>query len=380
MKRKGLLVRPAVGAILAAGGAALIVACGGGSSDSSGTTTAATATVSSYAGPGSRWDVSLAGDGTFSITKREAPTTPVVVTITGDYTELSSGFLKLTVGTVSADPGVDAPSVGDVGYALSVPGYVFILKPLDATDDQIIPMVSSGTCPSADIDANWVVVNVEDGVDASDAGTDFLGTFHFDVGTGTPSLPARYSLSQNPVGMQNMNGGNCSDGVLVVDGEAEMYLTTNGGAIVRTGIATRNDETDDTYIFGFAKETLGSVGAVAGDYAGLLFDGSQSAGSQISPISITCDALGACTGTMVTDIEANTLSSETVTINLTTADNPDVGFITGTISDSSPGSSAGNLSCMANIDAQGSGKNIVTCAGQSPGDPTKLFNVLLVSK
>ena len=370
--------KPFVATIAALGSAALIVACGGGSSSTS--STAGTVNTASYAGPGSRWDVSMAGDNTFSITKRETPTTPVVMTITGDYAELPSGFVKLTVGAVTAAPGAGAPSVGDVGYALNVPGYVFILKPLDATDDQIIPMVSSGNCPTADLDANWVVVNVEDGVDASDSGSDLFGTFHFDSATGTPTLPTRYALDQTPLTGMNMTGGNCANGVMVVDGEAEMYLTTSGGAIVRTGISTPQDETDDTYIFGFAPETIASIGSMAGDYAGLLFDGSETTGNQISPVSVSCDATGACTGTIVTDIENNTLSTDTVAINLANVNNPGNGFITGTISVSAPGSTAGNLSCMANINAQGTGKNIMTCVGQSPGDATQLFNVLLVSK
>jgi hypothetical protein len=159
-----------------------------------------------------------------------------------------------------------------------------------------------------------------------------------------------------------------------------MYLTTNGGAIVRTGIDTPSNGNDDNVIFGFSQQTVGDIGNVAGDYAGLLFDANQASGSQISPVSVTCASNGTCTGNIVTDIETNTLSAESVTISLTTVDNPSTGFITGTITNSEPGSIAGNMACMANADAQGTGKNIVSCVGQSPGDATEMFNVLLVSK
>lgn len=385
MKIKDFVLKPIAALLVAASSAALIVACGGGSGGSS--NSSGSGGGSSYSGPGSRWNVSLAGDNNFTITKSETAISPVVLTITGSYTELPAGFLKLTVGGVDADPSVtDAPAVGDAAYALNVPGYVFFLKPIDPTSDQVIPMVASGSCPSADMNANWVNVNVEAGVSAADATSSMYGTFNFDVATGTPTLPSTYSLTQSSLGTDNLSGGTCTDGLLILNNdlgvaETEAYLTTNGGAIVRTGIDTPNDETDDTYIFGLAQETIADIANLADEYAGLLFDAGQPGGSQISPVSVSCNAAGACTGTIVTDIDANTLSTDTVSISLTTADNPEAGFITGTISVPSGGGTVpGNLTCIANINAQGSGKNILSCVGQSPEDNTQLFNVLLVSK
>ena len=376
MKIKDFTFKPFLGLALSASVIALITACSSGS----GVSGSGAVAGDSYTGPGSRWDVLLADDDTFNITMRETASDPVAMTITGDYETLVSGFLKLTVGTVTADSGVDAPSPNDVGYALNVPGYVFILKPLDATGDQVIPMVSGGECPTENVDANWVMVKVDNSADASDSNRDFFGTFHFDVSTETPSLPTKFALDQSPVTGGGLSSGTCAEGIMVVDDEGEMYLTTNGGAIVRTGIDTPGDESDDNFIFGFSQQAVGDISNVAGDYAGLLFDANQASGSQISPVSVTCAANGACTGNIVTDIENNTLSADSVTISLTTADNPSTGFITGTITDSKPGSIAGNMACMANSDAQGTGKNIVSCVGQSPGDATEMFNVLLVSK
>ena len=381
MDMKDFILKPVAALLMAVSSAALIVACGGGSSSSG------NGGGSSYNGPGSRWNVSLTDSGTFTITKSETATSPAVLTITGSYVDLPAGFVKLTAGSVVADPSVTgAPSVGDAAYALNVPGYVFFLKPIDPTSDQVIPMVSSGSCPTSNFDANWVNVNVENGVSAANSASSMYGTFSFDATTGTPTLPSTYSLTQSSLGTDNLSGGSCADGILILNNnlgvpETEAYLTNNNGAIVRTGIDTPNDETDDTYIFGLAKETLADIANLADNYAGLLFDASQTTGSQISPVSVTCDATGACTGTIVTDIDANTLSTDTVAISLTTLNNPEAGFITGTISvPSGGGTVSGNLTCMANINAQGSGKNIVSCVGQSPGDNAQLFNILLVSK
>ncbi len=96
MKTRSLLVKPLLLAALTTGTVALIAACGGGSDSSNSTTTLS---ASSYAGPGSRWDVALAADSTFNITKRESASTPVVMTLTGSYQTLPSGFLKLSVGS-----------------------------------------------------------------------------------------------------------------------------------------------------------------------------------------------------------------------------------------------------------------------------------------
>ncbi|VAW80628.1 hypothetical protein MNBD_GAMMA15-101 [hydrothermal vent metagenome] len=379
MTIKDFALKPIAALLVAASSAALIVACGGSSSGASG--------GSSYNGPGSRWNVSLATDNSFTITRSDTASSPVVLTITGSYTDLPAGFVKLTVGGVVADSAVtDAPSVGDAAYALNVPGYVFFLKPIDPTSDQVIPMVASGNCPSSNMLGNWVNVNLEAGASAADPTTSIYGTFGFDVATGAPSLPSTYSLTQSSLGADNLSGGTCTDGILILNGglgtpETEAYLTTNGGAIVRTGIDTPNDETDDTYIFALAQETIADVANLADEYAGLLFDAAQPGGSQISPVSVSCDVAGACTGTIVSDIDANTLSINTVSINLVTVDNPEAGFITGTIEvPSGGGTVSGNLTCMANINAQGSGKNILSCAGQSPDDNTQLFNVLLISK
>jgi len=153
-----------------------LAACGGGGSNAGGGTVSAV----SYSGPGSRWDADLATDGSFTITRRDSVSAPVDLTVNGSYEGLASGFLKLTMASAS---GTNAPSAGDITYTLDVPGYALMLKPLDAGNDQIIPMVRSGECPTVDMDANLVMVKKDDGVLANDAGREFFGTFHDNLNT-----------------------------------------------------------------------------------------------------------------------------------------------------------------------------------------------------
>jgi hypothetical protein len=351
-----------------------IAACGGGGGNGSGTGTGTgTVTGSSFSGPGSKWDFSLNDDNSFQIEHRPDAVSAIDMTVDGSYARLASGFLKLTVGSAT---GTNAPTAGDAAWALEVPGYALMVKPIDPTSDQIIAMVKSGSCPAADVDANWVIVKQDNGADASDNTRDYFGTFHFDSSTGTPSLPARYSIADplTDLGGNALTNGACANGLMQVSG-AVMYLTDNGGAIVHTGTDDA-DETDDQFIFALAQSAISNVNNLDGNYAGMLFDDS-SIGTKIQPVALACTA-GNCVGNIVDDIDTGALSVDTVTVALSgTVDQPGNGFITGTITD--PGSSTGNMTCMVETNAAGTAKNIISCVGQSPGDTTKMFNVLLVS-
>ena len=353
--------------------AGLIVGCGGsGSSSSSSDSSSSVESELNYNGPGSKWDISLVDDGSFTITRRDSPVDPIDLTITGTYERLSSGFVSLVVGEAS---GVDAPSPGDEAWALEVPGYAFLLKPVDS--DQMVAMVESGDCPEGDFDANWVTVKKHAGSDASSATQDFLGTFAFESATGTPSLPSKHALS---AGYPNVTDGGidgtgtCDAGLMLVGDapdQAAMYLTANGGAIVQTNIF---DDDESSFIFGLQADNIDGT-ALDGDFSGMLFDDNMSDGSQINPVAFSCSG-AVCTGNLVTDIETGTTSADGVTITFTgtLSDN----FITGTIQDSDLNTA--NLACMADQNANGTTKTIVSCVGQSPGDNTKMFNVLFVSK
>ena len=54
---------------------------------------------------------------------------------------------------------------------------------------------------------------------------------------------------------------------------------------------------------------------------------------------------------------------------------PATGLITGTIN----GDGVGNLACMVDTNAANSGRSLLRCVGQSPGDQTRMFNVIMVS-
>ena len=345
-------------------------------------TSTSTSTSQIYNGPGSKWDLQLKDDGTFHIDHRPDVVSAIDFTVDGTYLRHDSGFITLLV---TGGEGANAPAAGSAAWALEAPGYAFMLKPLDG--EQLIAMVTAGECPTGNLDVNWVIVKQDKTggtADANNSGRDFAGTFHYDFATGVPTIPFKKALSTD---FPDVSGGGidpgdvvCANGIMNIPG-AVMYLTANGGAIVHTDNGTPADEADDQIIFGQGQKAITNAADSDGDYAGMLFDESMSDGSKLNPVSLSCTS-GTCIATLVTDVITGATSSDSVTITLSNAINEIGGtslngFMTGTISD---GLGTGNMICMVDPNAVGSGKKIISCVGQSPGDVNKIFNVLFVSR
>ena len=332
----------------------------------------------SYSGPGSKWDFDLAADGTFTIERRPDVNSPVDMTVTGTYDRLESGFILFTVGGGS---GQNPPAQGDKAWAIEVPGYALLVRPIQSGSDQIIAMVSAGSCPSSDINANWVLVRKELSILANDETASYSGVFNYAVATNTPSLQSQYSLV-NPTsdlgGQPIPSSATCADGILDLSGVgAVMYLTDNGGAIVHTGTET-TDESDDTIYFALDQQAIGNVTALDGDYAGMAYNEDAPAGQRVFAVALSCTS-GSCTGDVMSDVEAGTTAGSAFSIELSgTVDSPVNGLISGTVQGGNDPASA--LTCMVNTNASGTTKNIINCVGQAPGDTTKMFNVMFVSK
>lgn len=338
-----------------------------------GSTTAAT--NYSYAGPGSHYTLALNADEKFVLTHAETADAEVDLTVNGAYTRLATGFLHLTVESVTGD---DGPTAGDEAYGLEVPGFTVILKPMGG-DDHLIPLVISGGCPTADFDANWIIAKKTNGSSAASTTQDLFGTFSFDFETNFGTLPTKFALQGFTAisGGGTVGGTTCSNGLMKAT-DANMYLTANGGAIVHTGHS--GADSDQSFILALPVAEFSGT-AITGDYAGLAFNESASSGggSRIFPVSASFTGTASAitgTGTKLTDVEAGTTSAETVTINLSQLNSPSDGFAKGTIT----AGSSGNLACTVDDDVVGSGKNLLACVGQSPGDTTKMFGLLLVTK
>ena len=345
-----------------------IAACGGSSNVPLPDT--GPGTVASYNGPGSKWDYELYDDGTFMVTRRDDVDSPIDLTVEGDYEVTTLGFVLMTVTGAS---GTDAPSPGDTAWALEVPGYALMLKPIGPSSDQMIPMVVSGDCPTDNLTGNWVIVRKRDTADATATDADYFGSFAFDIAQGLGQLPDRFALSDGfpSQGMSTLQPGSCANGIMN-EADALMYLTDNGGAIVHTNLS---DPAEASFIFALAQKQLTSVADMDMEYAGILFDDSA-AGDKIVPVSVACTG-GICSGNFVDDVANNTVGNTQFTLDLFgTLNAPVTGFITGEVSSEG---NTGNLACMTDADVLGSGQQMMSCVGQAPGDNTRMFNIILAA-
>jgi hypothetical protein len=291
-------------------------------------------------------------DGTFSMDESESG-----LSLSGTWATTAAGFKKLTV-TVSSDTG--SVALGSTAYALDIPGIVLLVKPYSGT--QMISMVKSGECPQGDFSANWIMTNAN-----TNMASDLFGTFAFTASSGSANLPARYQLDDTDLGAEPLGSLICSNGVATV-GDARMYLTPIGAAIVHTGVTSPGDPTDDNFIVALPATSVGSLSNLDGNYLGLVF--AESAGTdELFPVSISLSN-GTGTGDQI-DPDTG-VSSGSASISLVSADAPSTGFISGTIGGS-------DVRCMANVDVNSSGKNFLFCIGENPGEAGRLYNMLMIN-
>lgn len=341
----------------------------------------ATQTTQNYQGPGSKWSATLNTDGTFVITKAPSVSAAVELTVNGTYTRLSTGFVKLTVTSAS---GTGAPAAGVQAYGLEIPGFAFLLKPA-GSGEKIIPMVASGSCPTTDFNANWIIVEAEASKAADGATNDWYGTFNYST-SGVASVATKYALSTDTVlagGAQTLPASTCSSGILSIGApeNVDIFLTTANGAIVHT-----QNHGQEGFILAMPQGSFATPSVYAGNYGGLVFNGHNSGDSggaddRIQPIAVTITAGASSlsgTGARVTNVETGDTDPQGATISLTDMDLPSAGFVRGTITIT--GKPARPLRCMGKSDINGSGKNMLFCIGESPDDTTKHFNLLMVSK
>jgi hypothetical protein len=340
----------------------------------------------SYSGPGSNYTVS-SSDGTYSFKKyTNAGSSTPDFTVTATATDIN-GFKKFSLTDVTGSGG---PTVGSTVYGFEVPGMALFVKPLDQSNpDQVLVAVASGACPSTTFNANWIKVKVHSGVDISQANNDTFGTFTYTVASGdvgTASLPSKFSLA-NPTtncasGACNGSGfsaASCSGGIMRLTNGGDyitIYLTAIGAAIVNTSDVSANSD----FIFGMPQPSGSfTTTAFAGTYSGMYYIDSAASGQKLKAIKATLTAGSSTTlsgsGSELSSVDNDTTTGSAATLSLT-ANASYPGILTGTLTTTG----TANLACVAVANANGSGKNVLDCAGIDPGSSTGLFNFLLVSR
>jgi len=351
---------------------ALTLACssgggGNGSSDSG----------YSYNGPGSAWSITLEDDGSFEISAAETLGGEPFLTVEGSYERYDNGFIELTVESAEGD---DAPVPGATAMAIEATGFAFLLRPL-GEDSEILPMVASGSCPVDDVAANWMMMTCNSGLgescDAQDTTREFLGVFTYDESVGTASLPARFSLADgSDQGSNDIGTATCADGVMNVE-DALMYLTENEGAIVQIN----PDEHDEAqHVLALPRDAITQVD-LAGTYVGIGFDKSDETSFAVS-MTVNGDGTSASIHQVDDEaLEEATPGSDVATIAINSvnmvATNAADGWLSGTLSVTAEPDRP--VYCTVASDLGDSGKSMMLCIGQSPGDEGSFYNLVMVS-
>jgi hypothetical protein len=352
----------------------LIQGCG-----ASGASIGYSSTVS-YGGSGSAYTAVLNPNLTFTLTKKALTTsTSAELTVSGTFNRLTSGILALTV-TSSSDT-TNGPAVGAILNAIDVPGYVLMLKAIGSTGGEVVPMVATGTCPSADFAGTWV--KMQDTSTTNNYSTDgLLGTFAYTHSGTSAALGAnqyRFDGTSFTPGAQSLGAYTCSSGVGTLPNSgntAEMYFTSGGGAVVRVNSVPAQ-------AIAMVPSAALTVSSFAGTYVGLAFDegdtSSSSAGSTL-PISVTLAAAGTGTGAVITNVSTNALSTtQTATLVLSQLSPTVNGALKLAITPAS--SAVQNTICAAATAIGGTTQNVIFCAGTSPsGTTAQLRSYLLVTK
>ncbi|MEK9728006.1 MAG: hypothetical protein VW397_07885 [Candidatus Margulisiibacteriota bacterium] len=347
-----------------------IIVVGCSADDSSNTT--------SYIGAGSEYSITFSdSSGTFDLTESDSS-----LAVSGTHTTLPSGFKKLTIGSVSGG-GSGGPSVGDAAYGIDIPGVVFLLKPLEV-GSEIIAMVTKGSCPTSDFSMNWIITSIDRGDKFSDSchitssarGTDALGTFSYTHSTQTGKLPKLFDICDNTV-TENVNLGtiSCSSGIgsPSEDTDAKMYLTLNGGSIVKLSA-------DNQIIVGLPVNRISTLADMAGDYIGLVMV-NETTTSNVYTVKATAETTGIFSFDEINPDSGDVISSNNVNGDATMVaiNSPTDGFSTGTFKLDASSTNL-EVSCMSNQNINDSGKNFIFCIGQDPFDVDNMVNMLLISK
>ena len=339
----------------------------------------------SFQGPGSVYEVDFLEQSKLLVRKYNDDY-ELQCTVHAEVESHTTGFESWTALNVVEAAGNGCVSdegniqVGDSAKALKVDGVAMIFKFFKT--EEVRYAVLAGGCPNTDLSSNWIVGDQRDSCDASNnnpsSACDWTGTFEWSSGIEQATLPSTYTLNGTSLGASSIGPAVCQDGVIEImdqgSVEARMFLTEAGAAIVHTGLENKQDR---SFIIALNKEAI-AASDLAGDYAGLVFDENNKnndGNDATMPVQASINAAGTVlTGDALEDIATGEIkANEGAIINLSNFNIQEDGTFDGSMN-------GDIIKCMADVNVLGEGKNVIFCVGQSPGEGSKFYNFLLISK
>lgn len=322
-------------------------ACGGNSNQNS---------ERNYIGAGSVWNVALdnPATGDFHITRRPSAITPIDVDFSGTYSSTPSNALDLNITTVALPTNHPIPTES---YALEIPEYLF----LAVFDDNIVPMVKSGSCPTTT--TSWNYVTVKSQRDVNDLNNPFFGKVTYNPTLGQFTVNNRYNLTTNAqIGTSQSFSSTCNNGVISFSGK-EIYVSPSGGLV-------GHDTTNGDIYYGLPTQSAAITASdLDGTYTGVLYD-NQSGDNELVKLVCNSTSNTLCAGEKIDLQDATQSTSGTIDFTQSQPALPN-GFITGTVNSDS-------LVCAVDdTNVNNSVKKVINCIFTNSND---FKNILLIER
>lgn len=349
-------------------------------------------TTYTYNGPGSEWTMSNTGT-SYTLNKDEGSGNTISVTATSS--ELATGHLLMTVSAASATGTAGAPSVGDTAFAVDIPGTALFLKPLEANSETVVA-VRSGSCPTTDFVANWVIGQRARTNVAAEDSQDWFGSINWTVANNEVYFPLYRSIEapttalggEDPSGSSPQTFGACSSGKIndysnscATSTDNDIYFTDSGLIIVAS---CKGDSSDESHIIGMPQTAISSASSIYGDYAGFAFV----EGDDTYPIVATLQADGSDHDAVIQFRSGSDLTTTTSTVTASfpnaNVNAPANGFIHGTMDgtcsngDQNEFDGSCEVICSLAENVNSSGRNMIFCVSQDLQEEDRRITMLLV--
>ncbi|MEL6346513.1 MAG: hypothetical protein AAFV53_25605 [Myxococcota bacterium] len=344
----------------------------------------------SYSGPGSYWTADFdERNGTFQIEVAESVGADPSMVVAGTYEDIN-GWKVLTVVEASDVEGAPAPGVQALG--VEVPGFAFLLRPMDEAHNSVIPMLIAGECPEGNETLNWMIAQGFASKDASDTAFDFFGTYRYDYDANSAEVPTRYALHEYALQAEAappLYPGACDGSVIQIETaytiEADLppvnLWMVPGGAMVETWY--RHWETgvlEKQTLFGMPAAPIALDDVTDRTFIGMHFSaGTMEQPGDVMEITVTFDGDGVARAAILNDVTTGETAAAGAVLTVDEMNTPSAGFFTGGIS-ADGASLTGNLACAVAAGLGDDGQSMMTCVGQNPGDNREAFTMMLVEQ
>ncbi|SMF62692.1 hypothetical protein SAMN02745866_04029 [Alteromonadaceae bacterium Bs31] len=336
-----------------------------------------------FHGAGSSWNLSLDEDNnTFELVRSSNPEADPNLELSGDTTELSSGFIAFEVRS-SSD--LQVVELGDTFHGIRLGEELTVLSPNGAAPDQLLFLSRANNCPSSKVSTNWVLLKFADTLNTDEHVDGHYGLFEYSPLGETAIIENFYKLSEPEQAIDGIKvtDGTCDSSGILSAANRQIYFSQGSTAVIELAQTeddiTNGNSANTQFLVSLQQRSISAASDYDGKHIGLLRDSAKQGGEKVDLVKADCTS-GECSISFVTDPENGSVETDTYTLRLPDEEKniPNAGFVLGSLSNSQ--NAAGTSVCTINTDYAGASKHFFACVGYSPGDDGQFTHMFLVSE